>query len=125
MSDFIPEKIITGEQIKGARAMLRLDQKQFAALTHITVGAVKRIERTRGPITLAAGMLEAVRAALEAAGLEMIDAGHYEATGGPGIRFAGQPVAGGEVIDLDEAVEELGPKEQQLPASPDKPKHPM
>ena len=124
MSDFIPDKIITGEQIKGARAMLRLDQKQFAALTHITVGAVKRMERTRGPITLAAGMRETMLAALEAAGLELIDAGHYEATGGPGIRFAGQPVAGGEVIDLDEAMEELQPEEQQLPASSQAPELP-
>ncbi|MDX1400857.1 MAG: hypothetical protein R3245_02955 [Kiloniellales bacterium] len=113
MSLLISDKIITGEQIKGARAMLRLDQKQFSALIHVTVGAVQRMEKTRGPLKLNAGLLEAVSSALEAAGLELIDAGHFEGTGGPGIRFAGQPVAGGDIIDFEDAAEELGEREHQ------------
>jgi DNA-binding transcriptional regulator YiaG len=51
MTDFLPTQIITGEQIRAARAMLRLDQKQFASLTHLTTGAVHHLERTQAKKT--------------------------------------------------------------------------
>jgi len=107
MTDFLPTQIITGEQIRAARAMLRLDQKQFASLTHLTLGTVRRLERTHGPVTAPAGLLDAMRFALEAAGVELIDAGPYKGVGGPGIRLKGEPVADNDVIDFEQAVEEV------------------
>lgn len=95
--------------------MLRLDQRQFAALTHVSVGMVRRMERTMGPITAAAGLLEAVRVALDDAGIELIEAGPYEGVGGPGLRFKGEPLVKDDVIDFEQAVEELEIQEQTVP----------
>lgn len=97
--------------------MLRLDQKQFAALTHLTLGAIRRMERSRGPVAAAPGVIEALRHALEAAGVEIIDAGHYTGIGGPGVRLKGEPVAADDVIDFEEAAEER-PLEQPAVSKP-------
>jgi len=111
MSQIIPNRIITGEQIRGARAMLRLDQKQFAALTHVSVGAIRRFERNPGPIVAADGVIEAVCQALETAGIEFIDAGTYQGIGGPGVRLNGVPLVPGDVIDMESAAEEAAADE--------------
>ena len=95
--------------------MLRLDQRQFASLTHVAVGTIRRLERTQGPVTAAAGLLEAMRFALEAAGIEFIQAGHYEGIAGPGVRFRGPPVGADDVIDFEAAVEEIEREEQVIP----------
>ena len=115
MTGFGPTKEITGEQIRGARAMLRLDQKQFATLLHISPGAVRRLERTIGPIDAADGLLEAIRVALDDAGIELIAEGHYSGNNGPGLRFRGAPIATDDVIDFDEAVQDLQETGQVLP----------
>ena len=113
MSQIIPNRIITGEQIRGARAMLRLDQKQFAALTHVPVGAIRRFEKIPGPVVAADGVIEALCHALETAGIEFIDAGTYRGTGGPGVRLNGMPVVPGDVIDFESAAEEIATDELQ------------
>lgn len=118
MTNFLPERIITGEQIKGARAMLRLDQRQFATLTHISVGMVRRMEKTQGPVTAATGITQAICNALNAAGVKLIDAGNYKGVGGPGLRFVGVPVAPDDVIDLETVIEERDMDEQPMPDAP-------
>lgn len=107
--------MITGEQIRRARATLRLDQGQFAALTHLTVGTVRRMERTPGPIVSASAIVEALRIALDDAGIEFIEAGSCEGTGGPGLRFKGQPVMADDVIDFEEAVGGIQEREAFVP----------
>lgn len=88
--------------------MLRLDQQGFASLTHLAVGAVRRLEKKQGPIVAAPGVIEAVRIALEGAGIELIEPGAYEGVGGPGLRLKGAAAAAADdVIDFEEAVEEL------------------
>ena len=93
--------------------MLRLDQKQFAALTHVPVGTVRRFERNPGPIVAADGVIEAVCHALETAGVELIDAGTYRGIGGPGVRLNGMPVVPSDIIDLENAAEEIATEENQ------------
>ena len=95
--------------------MLRLDQKQFAALTHVSIGMVRRMERTIGPITAANGLLEAVRVALDDAGVELIEAGPYDGVGGPGLRFRGEPLFNEDVIDFEQAVEQIEIQEHIVP----------
>ncbi len=69
--------------------MLRLDQRQFAALVHVSVGAIQRLERSRGPLKIGSELLQAIRIALDAAGIELIDSGQYSGQGGPGLRLKG------------------------------------
>lgn len=115
MTELMPELIVTGEQIRAARAMLRIDQKQFASLTHVTMAVMRRMERTRGPIVAAPGLLEAMRLALEDAGIELIPAGPYQGIGGPGLRMKGEPVVAEDVISFQEAVAEVNQGQMPIP----------
>ncbi len=76
--------ILTGEQLRAARAMVRLEQSDLASRAGISVETVKRLERTVGPVTAIVTTLEAVKVALEAAGVEFI----AENGGGPGVRLS-------------------------------------
>jgi DNA-binding XRE family transcriptional regulator len=77
----LPEVTITPDQCRGARAMLRLSQSDLAGLAGVsrqTVVDFEREARTPYPDNRAA-----IRAALEAAGVEFID----DNGDGPGVRL--------------------------------------
>lgn len=90
-----------GEQIRAARALLRLNQLQLAELAHVNLGAVRRLERTRGPVTLSEPIVAAVRSALEAAGISFIDPGPYSGVGGPGVRLDGDVILEDKIVELE------------------------
>lgn len=115
MTDLLPTAILTGEQLRAARAMLRLDQKQFAALAHVTVGVIRRMERSRGPIIAAPELLEAIRIAIDEAGIEFIQPGHFEGVGGPGLRMKAELVVANDIVDIHTASEELALKDKLAP----------
>ncbi len=73
--------MITGEQIKSARALLRWNQTQLAERAGISVETVKRLERMKGNVSAYAATVEAVEQAFETAGIEFLD------NGGPGVRL--------------------------------------
>ena len=104
--------MITGEQIRAARAMLRLDQRQFATLARITLSTVQRLERARGPVIASTTMLDALRRTLEDAGVIFIDAGEYAGIGGPGVRLKGEPVARDVILDLETTAAQTPPLAQ-------------
>ena len=62
--------ILTGEQLRAARAMTRIEQADLAARAGVSVETVKRLERTVGRVTAIVTTLEAVQVALEEAGIE-------------------------------------------------------
>jgi transcriptional regulator with XRE-family HTH domain len=62
--------MITGEQIRQARVLARLTQKQLARAAHVRFEAVDRAERARGEVPLTIARAAAIRSALEAAGVE-------------------------------------------------------
>lgn len=107
MSEFLPEITITGEQIKAARSMLRMGQRDFAEMCHVSVGVLRRMERTVGPVSNDPAILKAVKHALENNGIELISAGYYEGYGGPGIRITSETELTENVMKLEE-VEETG-----------------
>jgi hypothetical protein len=76
-------KMLTGSQIRAARALLRWSANVLAVKCKIGVATVRRAELTDAepPITVANN--EAIRAALEKAGVEFID----KNGGGPGVRL--------------------------------------
>lgn len=77
--------MLTGGQIRAARALLRLDQAQLARLAGVHVQTLIRIEAADGPAPGRAQTHDALRQALAAAGVQLLDG---DATAGPGVRLA-------------------------------------
>ena len=75
--------MITSEQVRGARAMLRMGRADLASRAGVSPETIKRIERSPGQVSALAATLSSIRAALEAAGVEFIP----ENGGGPGVRL--------------------------------------
>ena len=75
--------MITSEQIRGARAMLRWSAKQLAEQAGLSWPTVQRMESTQGVPSGLSKNLELVQRALEGAGIIFID----EDDAGPGVRL--------------------------------------
>ena len=67
--------LVTSEQLRAARAMLRLDQTDVARRASVSPVTVRRLESPGGLVHVAAETVAEVRRALEAAGVEFIDDG--------------------------------------------------
>jgi transcriptional regulator with XRE-family HTH domain len=74
---------VTGEQLRAARAMLRVEQVDLARLANVSVDTIKRLERTIGPVSANIVTIYAVMEVLGMAGVEFI----AENGGGPGVRL--------------------------------------
>ena len=67
--------LITPEQIRAARALLRLEQDELARRAHVSVVTVRRLEGANGLSKVTLGTVDEIQRALEAAGAEFIDRG--------------------------------------------------
>ena len=85
--------MLTSEQIRAARAMLRIEQRELADKSGLSLETVKRIERTPGPISAYTSTVDKLRRALESAGIEFSDGDQ------PGVRLK---LARGRQIDRSE-----------------------
>lgn len=68
-------KMITPEQIRAARALLRLEQRELAARAHVSVATLRRIESENGVSAASLTTIDQVRQVLEGAGVEFIYGG--------------------------------------------------
>jgi transcriptional regulator with XRE-family HTH domain len=75
--------MLTAEQLRAARAIVRMEQTELAAASGLSVETVKRLERMRGPISANTGTEAALRRALGEAGVIFIE----ENGEGPGVRL--------------------------------------
>jgi len=75
--------MLTVDQIRAGRALVRMTQDRLAKAADISVETVKRIEKGAGAASAHYRTIEAIRAALERAGIEFIDGNG----GGPGVRL--------------------------------------
>jgi transcriptional regulator with XRE-family HTH domain len=73
--------MLTSEQIRAARAMLRIEQRELADKSGVSLETIKRIERTPGPISAYTGTVDKLRRALETAGIEFSEGDQ------PGVRL--------------------------------------
>ncbi len=105
--------IVTGEQLRGARAMVRIEQSDLAARSGLSVDTIKRLERTEGPISANVATMSAVVTALEAAGVEFI----AENGGGPGVRLRKRAKARAETPKAEPAEDDTEP-EPEIEANP-------
>src|SRR5262249_49812918 len=67
--------LITPDQIRAARALLRMDQEELARRANVSVVTVRRLEAPGGLSKVASGTFDQIQRALEAAGAEFIDRG--------------------------------------------------
>ena len=67
--------MITPEQIRAARALLRLEQAELAERAHVSVVTIRRLEGGRQGDRVTPSTLAGVREALEQAGAEFIPDG--------------------------------------------------
>lgn len=75
--------LITGEQIRAARALCRLEQADLAQAAGVSVQTVKRLEGFQGPVEATTRTVSALMKAFRGFGVVFdLDAGT-----GPGLRF--------------------------------------
>ena len=67
--------IMTAEQVRAARALLRIEQADLSRRANVSIATLRRLEAPGGEARVSAATATAVRTALEAAGAEFIDDG--------------------------------------------------
>jgi DNA-binding XRE family transcriptional regulator len=67
--------MITSEQIRAARALLRIEQDELARRAHVSATTIRRIEAVNGVDQVSRITIGNVKHSLEEAGAEFIDAG--------------------------------------------------
>lgn len=75
--------MVTSEQVRAARALLRMEQKDLAKSSGVSLPSIKRLETQPGVLAAQARTIDAIVAALEKAGVTFVD----ENGGGLGVRL--------------------------------------
>ena len=79
--------MITAAQLRAARALVGMDQRALAAASGLSLPTIQRMEASEGVIRGNVDSLMKLIAALEAAGVELINDGAVSEKGGRGIRL--------------------------------------
>jgi transcriptional regulator with XRE-family HTH domain len=79
--------MITAAQLKAARALLGIDQRQLADIAGLSVPTIQRMEASEEVIRGNVDSLMKLIAALNGAGIELIGEGSVSSEGGRGIRL--------------------------------------
>jgi transcriptional regulator with XRE-family HTH domain len=86
--------MITGAQMRAARALLGIDQKRLAEMAGVSLPTVQRMEASRGTVRGVIESLTRIVDALDRAGIELIGEGAQSTGTGRGVRLkepAAQP----------------------------------
>ena len=79
--------MITSAQMRAARAMLGIDQRQLAELSGVSLPTIQRMEGSEGTVRGVVDTLVKVVEALDRAGIELIGDNATSAGGGRGVRL--------------------------------------
>ncbi len=79
--------MISSAQIRAARALLGIDQKQLAEMAGVSVPTIQRMEASQGNVRGVVATLTKIIDALDAAGLELIGNEHPSQGRGRGVRL--------------------------------------
>ena len=75
--------LLTSEQLRAARALLRLEQRALSEASKVSLATIKRLEAVRGGLIANRLTIAALQNALEHAGVIFI----AQNGGGPGVRL--------------------------------------
>jgi transcriptional regulator with XRE-family HTH domain len=87
--------MITAGQLRAARALLDIDQRQLADLAGLSVPTIQRMEASEGVVRGNVDSLMKLVAALEKSGIELIGEGTASQGGGRGVRLKAPAVDSG------------------------------
>ncbi|MDE2133039.1 MAG: helix-turn-helix transcriptional regulator [Alphaproteobacteria bacterium] len=79
--------MITAAQLRAARALLGIDQRELADIAGLSVPTIQRMEASEDVIRGNVDSLMKLIAALNTAGIELIGEGSASTVGGRGIRL--------------------------------------
>ena len=79
--------MITPAQMRAARALLGLDQKELAELSGVSLPTIQRMEASEGNVRGVVDTLVKVIEAFDKAGVVLIGDDAVSTTGGRGVRF--------------------------------------
>ena len=79
--------MMTAAQLRAARALVGMDQRALAAASGLSLPTIQRMEASEGVIRGNVDSLMKLIAALEFAGVELINEGAVSEKGGRGIRL--------------------------------------
>jgi transcriptional regulator with XRE-family HTH domain len=79
--------MITGMQMRAARALLGLDQRQLAQASGLSLPTIQRMEASDGVVRGNVDSLMKLVDALAASGIELIGEGVASSGGGRGVRL--------------------------------------
>ena len=79
--------MITAAQLKAARALLGMDQRTLAEAAGLSLPTIQRMEASEEVIRGNVDSLMKLIAALDAAGVELINEGAVSPAGGRGVRL--------------------------------------
>jgi len=79
--------MITGAQLKAARALLGINQRQLADISALSLPTIQRMEASDDVVRGNVDSLMKVVEALETAGVEVIGVDAVSSTGGRGVRL--------------------------------------
>jgi len=79
--------LITAAQMRAARALLGIDQRQLAELAGVSVPTIQRMESSEGNVRGVIDTLTKLVEALDRAGIELIGENAVSSGGGRGVRL--------------------------------------
>lgn len=83
--------MISAGQLRAARALLGIDQRQLAEIAGLSVPTIQRMEASDGVIRGNVDSLMKLIGALDSSGIELIGEGAVSNDGGRGIRLKKKP----------------------------------
>jgi len=95
--------MITSQQMRAARALLGIDQRQLADLAGLSLPTIQRMEASDGQVRGVVDTLVKVISALERAGIEIIGENAPSAGVGRGVRLK-ETASGGAVRRVPSAL---------------------
>ena len=92
------DAMITAAQMRAARALLGIDQRQLAELAGVSLPTIQRMEASDGMVRGVIDTLTKLIEALDRAGIVLIGDGAASPQGGRGVRLrSSAPADGGSV----------------------------
>lgn len=83
--------MITAGQMRAARALLGIDQRELAQRSGLSLPTIQRMEASDGVVRGNVDLSMKLVAALAANGIELIGEGATSSAGGRGVRLKGVP----------------------------------